>query len=350
MIAVAELRNADTFPVITAEMGDIVHVQRSLQRAKGVGGCRIFLLKVHLTKPSLQAFVANIMAFAFADHREQWAVDLSVCQQGAGQQRKVFCLHSVLQGDAGGGDNDGLVQCLRVRPVGRRGSCQISVGLADAGACVAQGDATVQHGSQHPVAELDLLGTLRHALGRQQVFENMVDHGVGFLPVCIICIHPWISPIMIKSIFVIRFTVFAARAPVDKGNSTDRRRLPSHGRIPGVSTAFNPMAAQPHHAGQCFVSHYQPEQSQCQPTLPKSARHRFYRSPKISPPGHGAHCANAHPSGRLPVLLVCTFQGTVRDLLLGPSLSSRKSPRVNTLNLKNSQNISSDPAEYGPGV
>ena len=85
MIAVAELRNADTFPVITAEMGDIVHVQRSLQRAKGVGGCRIFLLKVHLTKPPLQAFVANIMTFSFADHREQWAVDLSVCQQGAGQ-------------------------------------------------------------------------------------------------------------------------------------------------------------------------------------------------------------------------------------------------------------------------
>ena len=132
--------------------------------------------------------------------------------------------------------------------------------------------------------------------------------------------------------------------------NTDRRRLPSHGRIPGVSTAFNPKAAQPHHAGQCFVSHYQPEQSQCQPTLPKSARHRFYRSPDTFPPGHGAHCANAHPSGRLPVLLVCTFQGTVRDLLLGPSLSSRKSPRVNTLNLKNSQNISSDPAEYGPGV
>ena len=102
MIAVTELWNADTFPVIPAEMGDIVHVQRFLQRAKGVGGCRIFLLKVHLTKPPLQAFVANIMTFSFADHREQRAVDLSVCQQDAGQQRKVFRLHGVLQGDAGG--------------------------------------------------------------------------------------------------------------------------------------------------------------------------------------------------------------------------------------------------------
>ena len=140
------------------------------------------------------------MAFAFADHREQRTVDLSIRQQCAGQQRKVFCLHGVLQRNAGSGDNDRLVHRPRVRPVGRCGSCQISVGLADAGACVAQGDAAVQHGIQHPVAELDLLGTLHHALGRQQVFENMVDHGVGFLPVCIICIHPWISPIMIKSI------------------------------------------------------------------------------------------------------------------------------------------------------
>ena len=70
MVAVAELRNADTFPVITAEVGDIVHVQRSFECAKSVGGCRIFLLKVHLTKPPLQVFVANIMAFAFADRRE----------------------------------------------------------------------------------------------------------------------------------------------------------------------------------------------------------------------------------------------------------------------------------------
>ena len=219
----------------------------------------------------------------------------------------------------------GLRSCPVSGAVGRCGSCQISVGLADAGACVAQGDATVQHGIQHPVAELDLLGTLRHALGRQQVFENMVDHGVGFLPVCIICIHPWISPIMIKSIFVIRFTVFAARAPVDKGNSTDRRRLPSHGRIPGVSTAFNPRAAQPLHAGQCFVSHYQPEQSHCQPTLPKSARHRFYRSPEDDLLRVMAHTARiAHPSGRLPVLLVCTFQGTARDLFWVPHCPPEK--------------------------
>ncbi len=45
IITVAELRNADMFPVITAEMGDIAHVQRYLQRAKGVGGCRIFLFE-----------------------------------------------------------------------------------------------------------------------------------------------------------------------------------------------------------------------------------------------------------------------------------------------------------------
>ena len=90
-------------------------------------------------------------------------------------------------------------RCDDPAPAGRRCGGQVSIGLADAGAGIAQGDAAVQHGIQHPVAELDLLRTLHHALGRQQVFENMVDHGVGFLPICIICIHPWISPIMIKS-------------------------------------------------------------------------------------------------------------------------------------------------------
>ena len=107
MIAVTELRNADTFPVITAEMRNLVHVQRILQGAKGVGGYRIFLLEVYLTKPPLQAFVTNIVTFSFADHREQWLVDLSIRQQRAGQQRKVFRLHGVLQGNAGSGDNDG---------------------------------------------------------------------------------------------------------------------------------------------------------------------------------------------------------------------------------------------------
>ena len=36
------------------------------------------------------------------------------------------------------------------------------------------GDAAVQHGIQHSVAEFDLLGTLHHALGRQQVFLFIV--------------------------------------------------------------------------------------------------------------------------------------------------------------------------------
>ena len=138
---------------------------------------------------------------------------------------------------------------------------------------------------------------------------------MGVLPVCIICIHPWISPIMIKSIFVIRFTVFAARAPVDKGNSTDRRRLPSHGRIPGVSTAFNPRAAQPLHAGQCIVSHYLPGQRLCgrrcqrRPCAGKIARRGELQGfPRVV-----AHTARiALLSGWLSVLLVCNFQGTAR--------------------------------------
>jgi len=110
MAAIADLRNADTLAVVAAEMRDLVHVQRILQGAKGVGCCRIFLLEVYLTKPPLQALVANIVTFSFADHREQGPIDLSIRQQRAGQQRKVFRLHGVLQRYAGSGDNDGPVR------------------------------------------------------------------------------------------------------------------------------------------------------------------------------------------------------------------------------------------------
>ena len=81
--------------------------------------------------------------------------------------------------------------------------------LENAGACVmlprerdvqkyevlADNDAAVQHGIQHSVAEFDLLGTLHHALGRQQFFENVVDILMGIFPVIHI-IHVVKSPII----------------------------------------------------------------------------------------------------------------------------------------------------------
>ena len=56
----------------------------------------------------------------------------------------------------------------------------------------------------------------------------------------------------------------------------------------------------------------------------KPACHRFYRSPVRIPPGRGAHCANARLSGRLPVLLVCTFQGAAKGASMAPHCPPEK--------------------------
>ena len=72
LFAVADLRYADTLPVIAAEMRNSVHVQRFLKSPERCQRFRIFLCKVYLTQPPVQSLVADIMAFAFADDRFQW--------------------------------------------------------------------------------------------------------------------------------------------------------------------------------------------------------------------------------------------------------------------------------------
>ena len=72
LFAVADLRYADTLPVIAAEMRNSVHVQRFLKSPERCQRFRIFLSKVYLTQPSVQPLVADIMAFSFTDDRFQW--------------------------------------------------------------------------------------------------------------------------------------------------------------------------------------------------------------------------------------------------------------------------------------
>ena len=84
---------------------------------------------------------------------------------------------------------------------------QVGVGLSDAGSGVTERDGIVHQGVQHQVAEMRLLGTLCHALGREQVVENMVYHFMGVLPV-IIGIHP-ICPLYLSQIAFSFLTAFA---------------------------------------------------------------------------------------------------------------------------------------------
>ena len=72
LLAVADLRYADTLPVIAAEMRNSVHVQRFPKSPERRQRFRIFLCRIYLTQPPIQPLVADIMAFAFADDRFQW--------------------------------------------------------------------------------------------------------------------------------------------------------------------------------------------------------------------------------------------------------------------------------------
>ena len=72
LFAVADLRYADTLPIIAAEMGNAVHVQRFLKSSERCQRFRVFLCRIYLTQPPVQPLVADIMALSFADDRFQW--------------------------------------------------------------------------------------------------------------------------------------------------------------------------------------------------------------------------------------------------------------------------------------
>ena len=212
------------------------------------------------------------MRFPLANHRREGLVDHAVRQQDGGQQGQVLRLHRILEGDAGGGDEDGL----RLLPPGgaeaveHRPRRQIGVGLSDACSGVAQGDGAVQQGVQHQMAEMRLLGALCHALGRKQVVKNMVDHFMGFFPV-IFGVHPN-SPLKAAPHFGVEppgfisssFSPHSHSHPGEVGNSTGRVWHDPRGRVPGVSADFNPRwSPAAWFTGRSKASHCKPGQRQC---------------------------------------------------------------------------------------
>ena len=107
------------------------------------------------------------MGLALTDYRPERAGDYTVRHENSGQEGQVLPLDSVLEGDTGGGDEDGThtQPSVGLEAVKHCPGHQVGVGLADPRPSVAQGDGAVQHGIQHPVAQSYLLGPLRHTLG-----------------------------------------------------------------------------------------------------------------------------------------------------------------------------------------
>ena len=190
-LALADPGNADTLPVIAAEMGRLVYVKLPPQGEQSRAGFPVLLLKIQLAQPLLQPRVADVVGLPFADHRPERLGDHAVLRQHIGQQREVLVPRRGLEGDAGGGDQDGL----QSQPTGgpetavHRPGHQIGIGLTDPRPGVAQGDTALQHGVQHPVAERRLFGALRHVPGGEKDFEDPINFVMGILPV-IVGFHP----------------------------------------------------------------------------------------------------------------------------------------------------------------
>ena len=130
------------------------------------------------------------MAFPLSKHCPDGGLCHPILYQHRGEKGQVFLQHRVLQGDAGGGNEDGLerdvLPAQRARK--RNTSHQIGVGLADARPGIAQGDAVIQHSIQHFVTQGHLDRTLCHTAGGEKFFENVIDLLMGILPV--ILFHP----------------------------------------------------------------------------------------------------------------------------------------------------------------
>ena len=107
-LALADPGDADALPVIAAEMGGLVHVKLPPQGEQGRAGFPVLLLKIQLAQPLLQPHIADVVELPLADHRLEGVIDHAVLRQHVEQQGEVFIPRGGLQGDAGGGDEDGL--------------------------------------------------------------------------------------------------------------------------------------------------------------------------------------------------------------------------------------------------
>ena len=205
----------DMFPVIPAEMLRHVQIQVVPEGQQGLSGPRALSPKIHRPQPTPQPLVTHIVGFPFADDRPEGVVHELASHQHRRKERQVLIEHRVLQSDAGGRDQERVKGQARSGPASEeyRSRHQVGVGLSDPRPGVAQGDAAVQHGVQHPVAQIHLGGALRHAMGGEQFFENMVDLLMGVFPV--ILIHPY-DPLSLICLYHVCFVliVFAARPPM----------------------------------------------------------------------------------------------------------------------------------------
>ena len=179
VFAVTKLRNADTLAVKAAEFLCFIQIQNIPQ------GIKFFLLHDVLSVRTLlqvlaQPLVTDIVTLALAQGGKNRCCDMRIVRQRIRQERQILPHNGVLEGDAGGCNDDRLERKPVYQPAVavHDGSGQVGVCLADTGPGVAQCDAVFKHGVQHGVAETDLLRPLCHAVRGENGFEDVVEFGM----------------------------------------------------------------------------------------------------------------------------------------------------------------------------
>ena len=187
---VTDLGHTDTRPVVAAEVLGHVQVQMIPERQQGVSCPRAFPCQIHSLQAPFQTLVAHIVAFPLSKHCPDGGLCHPILYQHRGEKGQVFLQHRVLQGDAGGRNEHRLIRQPPggAAPTEYDAGHQVGIGFSDSRPGVAQGNAVIQHRVEHPMAQGHLSWTLRHAVGGEKFFENVIDLLMGSLPV--ILYHP----------------------------------------------------------------------------------------------------------------------------------------------------------------
>ena len=130
------------------------------------------------------------MAFPLSKHCPDGVPCHLILYQHRREKGQVFLQHCILQSNTGGGNEHWLIRQPPggAAPTEHDAGHQVSIGLSNPRPSVAQGDAVIQHRVEHPMAQGHLSRTLRHAVGGEKFFENVIDLSMGILPV--ILFHP----------------------------------------------------------------------------------------------------------------------------------------------------------------
>ena len=175
-LTVADLRHTNTLPVVVAEILGFVQIQLCSEGKQCISGLPVFLAEIKLSQSPFQTFITDIVRFPLANDSLNGFCNHSVSYQNGGQKGQIFISNSLLECNAGSGNQSrpGRFSFYKPGLLKDNSSSKICVGFADSGSGVAEGNSTIQHHVKHSMTQLGLFRTFRQTLGGKKFLENMI--------------------------------------------------------------------------------------------------------------------------------------------------------------------------------